>query len=54
MTAYAAEMEAFCEAVVKGTPVPIDGTDGRAPVVIGLAALQSYREGRPVKISEIG
>jgi myo-inositol 2-dehydrogenase/D-chiro-inositol 1-dehydrogenase len=54
MAAYAAEMNAFSEAVVNDTPVPINGMDGRAPVVIGLAALKSYREGRPVKILEIG
>lgn len=53
-SAYAEEMKAFSAAVVDGTPVPISGADGRAPVVIGLAALKSYREGRPVKISEIG
>lgn len=51
--AYIAEMRAFVEAVQAGTPTPVDGNDGRAPVVIGLAALKSYREHRPVRLSEI-
>jgi len=51
--AYIAEMRAFVEAVQNDTPTPVNGQDGRAPVVIGLAALKSYREHRPVKTSEI-
>ncbi len=53
MDAYIAEMKAFANAVAGHTPVPVTGNDGRAAVVIGLAAAKSYREGRPVKISEI-
>lgn len=48
---YLREMRAFVEAVQMDRPVPVTGLDGRAPVVIGLAAWQSYREGRPVKLS---
>jgi hypothetical protein len=33
--------------------MPVTGRDGRAPVVIAMAALKSYRENRPVKIAEI-
>jgi myo-inositol 2-dehydrogenase/D-chiro-inositol 1-dehydrogenase len=50
---YIAELKAFIEAVVCDTPVPVTGLDGRVPVVMGLAAWKSYREQRPVKLSEI-
>ncbi|MDZ4698771.1 MAG: inositol 2-dehydrogenase [Rhodothermales bacterium] len=53
MDAYRAEMEAFVEAVVNDTPVPVTGRDGRMPAVIGKAAWLSYREGRPVRIAEV-
>lgn len=51
--AYVAEMKAFIEAVQNDTPPPVSGLDGRIPVVMGLAAWKSYRENRPVKLSEI-
>ena len=50
---YAAEMQAFVDAVVNNKPVPVTGADGRAPVVMGMAAKKSHLEQRPVKISEI-
>jgi myo-inositol 2-dehydrogenase/D-chiro-inositol 1-dehydrogenase len=50
---YLAEMRAFVEAVTYNKPVPVTGADGRAPVVMGLAARKSYDENRPVKLSEI-
>lgn len=50
---YIAEWEAFVDAVTTGAPTPVSGEDGRAPLVIGLAAWKSVREGRPVKTSEI-
>ena len=53
MDAYIAEINAFTNAVVNHAPIPVTGADGRAPVVIGLAAMKSYREERPVKISDI-
>jgi myo-inositol 2-dehydrogenase/D-chiro-inositol 1-dehydrogenase len=53
MDAYVAEMKAFIEAIRRDTPVSVTGLDGRIPVVIGLAAWKSYRENRPVKLSEI-
>jgi myo-inositol 2-dehydrogenase/D-chiro-inositol 1-dehydrogenase len=31
----------------------VTGVDGLQPVVMGLAATRSLREGRPVKLSEI-
>lgn len=53
MDSYAAEMRAFIECIQKNTPSPVSGLDGRIPVVMGLAAWKSYREHRPVKLSEI-
>ncbi|MBI5054329.1 MAG: inositol 2-dehydrogenase [Chloroflexi bacterium] len=47
------EMSEFIESVGKNTPTAVTGADGRAPVVIGMAALKSYKENRPVGISEI-
>lgn len=51
--AYVAEMKAFVEAIQRDTPPPVTGRDGRIPVVMGLAAWKSYRENKPVKLSEI-
>ena len=53
MDAYATEIRDFVECIHSDSPVPVGGQDGRAPVVIGLAAWKSVREGRPVRISEI-
>lgn len=51
---YINEMKAFIRAVEQDETPPVGGIDGRIPVVIGLAAWKSVREGRPVKVSEIG
>ncbi|MEM7343161.1 MAG: inositol 2-dehydrogenase [Chloroflexota bacterium] len=51
---YVAEMREFIEAIQQDTPVPVDGMDGKIPVIMGLAAWKSYKEKRPVKLSEIG
>ncbi len=51
--AYIAELQSFVECVQSDTHPLIDGHDGRAPVVIGLAALKSYREHRPVRLCEV-
>lgn len=47
---YVAELQAFVDAVLEDRPVPVTGADGRVPVVLGLAARQSYDEHRPVTI----
>ena len=47
---YLREWEAFVNAVQSGTEPPVSGSDARAPLVIGLAAWQSLREGRPVTL----
>jgi len=51
---YVREWEAFIAAVRDGGPSPVGGADGRAPLVIGLAAWRSARERRPVSLDEIG
>jgi len=51
--AYIAETKAFVACVLNDTPPPVTGLDGRAPVVMGYAANKSYREKRPVKLSEV-
>jgi myo-inositol 2-dehydrogenase / D-chiro-inositol 1-dehydrogenase len=51
---YVNEWAAFVDMVANGTPSPVNATDGRQPLVIGLAALKSLAERRPIQISEIG
>lgn len=50
---FVTELSDFCEFVLNDAPNMCTGLDGRAPVVIALAAKKSYEEGRPVKISEV-
>ena len=52
--AYIAEIKEFIAAIWEDKTPPVTGIDGRTPVVMGLAAWKSYRENRPVKLSEIG
>jgi myo-inositol 2-dehydrogenase/D-chiro-inositol 1-dehydrogenase len=47
------EWAAFRTAVRHGGPSEVGGADGRAPLVIGLAAWRSLREHRPVPLAEI-
>ena len=51
---YIEEWKAFVGYIADGGPSPVSAEDGRAPLVIGLAAWKSYREGRPVRCDEIG
>ena len=51
--AFVVEMKEFIASVVADKTPPVTGIDGRIPVVMGLAAWKSYRENRPVKLSEI-
>jgi myo-inositol 2-dehydrogenase/D-chiro-inositol 1-dehydrogenase len=53
MGSYQAELDAFVHSLKSGAPMPVSGQDGRAPVVIAMAALKSCRENRPVRLSEI-
>jgi myo-inositol 2-dehydrogenase/D-chiro-inositol 1-dehydrogenase len=50
---YVQEMREFVSSVLNDTVPPVTGSDGRAPVVIGIAAKRSLLEGRPVKVSEV-
>ncbi len=50
---YLAEWSEFVGMVRDGAPSPVTIDDGRAPLVIGLAAWKSVREGRPVLTEEI-
>jgi myo-inositol 2-dehydrogenase / D-chiro-inositol 1-dehydrogenase len=50
---YLRQWEAFVEAVRDGRAPPVTIADGRAPLVIGLAAWRSLRERRPVRVEEI-
>jgi myo-inositol 2-dehydrogenase/D-chiro-inositol 1-dehydrogenase len=47
---FIVEMAAFVDAVLRDEPVPVSGFDGRAPVVIALAAHTSLVEHRPVRL----
>jgi myo-inositol 2-dehydrogenase/D-chiro-inositol 1-dehydrogenase len=53
LTSYAREWGAFVRYVGEGGPSPVEGSDGRASLVIGLAAWRSSHEGRPVPVAEI-
>ncbi|MDR3793400.1 MAG: inositol 2-dehydrogenase [Terracidiphilus sp.] len=50
---FALELKSFTEAVLKKTPTPVTGIDGRIPVVMAKAARKSYDEHRPVRLEEI-
>ncbi len=51
--AYANEMKAFCEALSSHSKLPVSGKDGLISVAIALAAKKSFKEDRPVKMTEI-
>ncbi len=51
--AYKTELLDFIQGLENGTLMPVDGNDGLQSLKIGLAALKSLKENRPVKISEI-
>jgi myo-inositol 2-dehydrogenase / D-chiro-inositol 1-dehydrogenase len=47
---FAAEMREFVDAIACGTPPPVGGADGRAPVVIALAATRSAQTGDTLRL----
>lgn len=49
---YLTQWSEFLAAIGDGQPTPVNGDDGRAPLVMGLAAWRSVREQRPVQLSE--
>lgn len=50
---YLRQWEAFVAAAASGAPSPTSGADGRAALLLGLAAKRSLLEHRPVQIAEI-
>ncbi len=52
--AYTEQSRAFCRAVATGSPVEPDGAAALEALRICLAADRSMREGRPVRLDEIG
>jgi myo-inositol 2-dehydrogenase/D-chiro-inositol 1-dehydrogenase len=50
---YVEELKAFVDAVAHDSEPPVTGNDGLQPVLIGVAALTSLTEKRPVKIEEV-
>ena len=53
MESFIAEMKDFVESLQNDRVPPVTGIDGRIPVVMAMAATRSYREKRPVKLSEV-
>jgi len=50
---FVTEMKEFVACVQSGAQPPVTGEDGRIPVRMAMAAARSYRENRPVHLSEI-
>jgi len=50
---FVSEMREFVNSVQTGQPTLVNGLDGRKPVVIAMAAARSYKEHRPVQLSEV-
>jgi len=50
---YIEELKAFVDAVKTDKEPPVTGNDGLQPVLIGIAALKSLRERRPVRVGEL-
>ena len=53
LAAYADELRSFIRAILNDAEVEVTGYDGRAPVVLALAAGKSYQEKRSVAVSEV-
>jgi myo-inositol 2-dehydrogenase/D-chiro-inositol 1-dehydrogenase len=51
---YIRQWEAFVAAIAAGEAPPTTGHDGRAALVLGLAAKLSLLERRPVRVAEVG
>ncbi len=50
---YYEEIKAFIHCICENTEPSVTGRDGKIPVVMGLAALTSAKEARPVSLTEI-
>ncbi len=53
LPSYIRAWAAFADAVKSGRTPPVSTDDARAPLLIGLAALRSLRESRPVRLEEV-
>lgn len=53
MDSFRDEIKEFVDAVANDKPTPVQGIDGLKPALIALAAIKSYEENRPVKLSEV-
>lgn len=51
--AYAAELEAFVEALASSAPPPVTGHDGLMALAIAEAAIRSVADGRTVEVTEV-
>jgi myo-inositol 2-dehydrogenase/D-chiro-inositol 1-dehydrogenase len=51
LDSYVIEMQEFVDAVLHDKEPPVKGEDGRIPVVMGLAAQESWQENRPVLLT---
>ena len=51
--AYVTEVREFIQCIQDDKPPLVTGRDGRIAVVIAHAAIRSWKENRPVKLSEI-
>lgn len=51
--AYKKEMESFISALENKSSIPVNGDDGLQSLLIGLAAIKSYQEKRPVNLAEV-
>ncbi len=52
MESFEAEMKEFFNSVLQNKDTVVSGIDGLKPVLIGLAAQKSYKEGKPVRLEE--
>jgi myo-inositol 2-dehydrogenase/D-chiro-inositol 1-dehydrogenase len=50
---FVTEMQAFVDAILDDHETLVTGQDGRAPVVLGIAARQSHESGLPVRVDEV-
>ena len=51
--AFVAEIQEFVDAVRDDKPTPVSGKDGLAPVLVALAAQESLKTGKPVKVASV-
>jgi myo-inositol 2-dehydrogenase/D-chiro-inositol 1-dehydrogenase len=50
---YVEELKSFINAILNDTDPPVTGNDGLQPVLVGLAALKSLKENKPVRVEDI-